>query len=267
MGRLGDRRGILYPARLPSFHREPAPAGLDGLVRWFWVPRWDLAPGRTSRQEVLPFPASNLVVGPAGVTVAGPTTRASHRDLRGTGWAVGALLRPAAVPSLGRDPGQLRDTEAPVAAPALHRAVTTAMADRDEDAGRRAAVRAVAAWAVEHLAAPDENGLLANAFEELVAADRTVVRVEQAAERLGLSTRGLQRLTRAHIGLGPLAVIRRYRLQEAAELLREDPRLTVSRVAADLGYADHAHLTADFRAVLGLAPSAYRRDPDAATVE
>jgi AraC-like DNA-binding protein len=29
-------------------------------------------------------------------------------------------------------------------------------------------------------------------------------------------------------------------------------------VAADLGYADHAHLTRDFRTVLGFTPSAYR---------
>ena len=36
---LADARGILYPARLPTFHREPAPPGLEGLVRWFWIPR------------------------------------------------------------------------------------------------------------------------------------------------------------------------------------------------------------------------------------
>ncbi|OLO93108.1 DNA-binding protein [Actinomyces naeslundii] len=41
--------------------------------------------------------------------------------------------------------------------------------------------------------------------------------------------------------------------------MREDPSVTVAQVAAELDYADHAHLTADFRRVLGLSPSRYRQ--------
>lgn len=264
-GRAGgiDRRGVLYPARLPSFHREPAPAALDGLVRWFWIPRWALGEGRTSRQELLPFPASNLVITSDGVSLAGPTTRASYRDLSGTGWAVGLLLRPAAVPSLRVEPHRVRDAEVPVEAVDLHRAVAAAMAGADEVEGRRLAVAACVEWASARLARPDADGLLANALEDLVSTDGSIVRVDQLAERLGSSTRALQRLAHRHIGLPPLAIIRRYRLQEAAQRLREDPQVRIADVAAELGYADQAHLSADFRAVLGLTPSGYRHDPDA----
>ena len=55
-------KGILYPARLPTFHRVPAPASVTDLVQWFWIPEWDIEPGHTSRQHVIAFPASNLVV-------------------------------------------------------------------------------------------------------------------------------------------------------------------------------------------------------------
>lgn len=55
------------------------------------------------------------------------------------------------------------------------------------------------------------------------------------------------------------SMIRRYRLQEAAERLRLQPGLPVADIAAELGYADHAHLSADFRTVLGFTPSGYRR--------
>lgn len=254
-----DPRGILYPTRLPTFHRTPAPPELDGLVRWFWVPRWHLPPGRTSRQEVLPFPASNLVVEPDGLALSGPTSRASHRDLTGTGWAVGALLRPAGIASLHPRPRELRDREVPFDAPVLLASVTAAMQDDDEEAGRAAAVHACTAWATEHLGPADETGRLANALEDLIAADRTIVRVEQAADHLGISTRSLQRLADRYIGMPPLAVIRRYRLQGAAQRLRDDPDVTIGEVAAELGYADHAHLTSDFGRVLGLTPSAYRR--------
>ncbi len=72
--------------------------------------------------------------------------------------------------------------------------------------------------------------------------------------------RAVQRLARRSIGLPPLAVIRRYRLQEAAQRLREDPELPIARVAAELGYADQAHLSTDFRRTLGRAPREYRHD-------
>ncbi|MFT4188057.1 MAG: helix-turn-helix domain-containing protein [Aeromicrobium sp.] len=253
-----DPRGVLRPSRLPSFHRIPAPDGLADRIRWFWIPRWSLPPGETSRQELLPFPASNLVVEADGVALSGPSTRIAHRDLSGEGWAVGALLRPAGVVALGARPEELRDREVAFAAPDLHAAVADAMADPDEESARERAVAAYASWAAEHLPPAGAFGALANAMEELIADDRSITRVDAVADRLGLSVRGVQRLAREHVGLPPLAIIRRYRLQEAAQRLREDASATVAEVAADLGYADHAHLAADFRTTLGFTPSAYR---------
>lgn len=257
---LGDERGILYPARLPTFHREPVPADLRELIRWFWIPRWNLAPGRTSRQEILPFPAANLVVQEERVALAGPTTGISHRDLHGRGWAVGALLRPAGLASLHDDPAALCDSEIAVEAAPLHRAVSAAMHGYEETAGRNRAVQAYASWAREHLSPPDATGALANAMEDLIATDPTIVRIEQVARHLGLSVRSVQRLAHRSIGRPPLAIIRRYRLQEATQRLRDDPAITIAEVAAELGYADHAHLSHDFRHVLGFSPSVYRHD-------
>lgn len=260
MADVEDGRGVLYPARLPSFHREPAPAELDDRIRWFWVPRWNLAPGRSSRQDLLPFPACNLVVEPDGVGLSGPTTRASYRDLHGRGWAVGALLRPAGIASLGYEPEMLRDAEVPFEAPELRTAVAAEMRHDDENAGCERAVQTYADWAMRHLGIPDEGGLLTNEMQDLIAADRSIVRVDQVADRLGLSPRSVQRLARRYVGVPPLAIIRRYRLQEAAQRLRDDPSVTISQVAAELGYADHAHLSADFRTVLGFTAQRYRRD-------
>ncbi|MDI9914412.1 helix-turn-helix domain-containing protein [Rhodococcus sp. IEGM 1379] len=262
MATLGDSRGILYPTKLPTFHREPADATLEGRIRWFWVPRWQLAPGRTVRQEVLPFPASNLVVEPDGVSLVGPSTGASYRDLRGSGWAVGALLRPAGLASFRVDPQTIQDLEVHIDAPDLHVAVMSAMGEGDHEVGRQRAIAAFSEWAAEHIAPDDESGRLANAMEDLIASDRTVVRIGDIAEHLGTSIRGVQRLAQRYVGLPPLAIIRRYRLQEAAQRLREDRTMTIAHVAADLGYADHAHLSADFRNVLGFTPNSYRQDPD-----
>src|SRR5690625_419437 len=108
---LTDGRGVLYPTKLPSFHRAPAHEDIDAWIRWFWVPRWELPPGRTSRQTVLPFPASNLVVQSDSVRLHGPTTGVSHQDLRGRGRAVGASLRPAGIASLHADPHGIKNSD------------------------------------------------------------------------------------------------------------------------------------------------------------
>lgn len=254
-----DTRGVLYPAALPTFHRLPPPEAVAGWVRWFWIPEWSIAPGRTSRQELIAFPASNLVVEPELVGLSGPTTRLSHRDITGTGWAVGALLRPAAVPSFLDRPAELRDAYRTVEEPELHAAVAAVMtSDADPEARRERAVAAYTAWLLERLPAPDAEGLLANAMADLVDADPTVVRVEDAATALGVSVRTLQRLASRYVGLSPSAMIRRRRLQETAQRIRNEPGTDLASVAAELGYADHAHLTREFRTVLGFTPSRYR---------
>lgn len=286
-----DRRGILYPDRLPEFHRIAPPRGLAHAVRWFWIPEWDLPEGEVSRQEVLPFPACNLVVDSSGASLVGPSTRRSERVLDGCGWAVGALLRPAAAPALitaieppaepprgapclSQDgdertpvspsrPGVslLRDASAPLAAAELHAGVVAAMSDRAEpgDARRIRAVSACSDWLLERVPEPagGSEGALANALEEALA-DPGITRTDQLPPLLHVSSRTLQRIAERCFGLSLHSMIRRRRLQEAAGRIREDPGLGFAALAGELGYADHAHFTSDFRALLGVTPSEYR---------
>src|SRR3954447_25591086 len=164
-----DWRGVLYPARMPSFHRVPPPEAVATWVRWFWIPEWHLAPGRVSRQEVIAFPACNLAVEPDLVGLAGPTTRRSYRDLTGRGWAVGALLRPAAVPHFVEDPVAIRDAYLTLDLRDLHAAITAAMTS-DQEAGERRsrAVDAFAHWLEDCLPPPGSEALLANAMADLI---------------------------------------------------------------------------------------------------
>ncbi|MCW6006791.1 helix-turn-helix transcriptional regulator [Micromonospora sp. CPCC 205371] len=237
---------------------------MSALVRWFWIPEWRIAAGRTSRQHVIAFPACNLVVEPDGVRLVGPSTRRSHRDLTGTGWAVGALLRPAAVPSFTPEPARLRDTYLAMDCSDLKARVTDAMnrpADRPER--HRRAVDAFAGWLATRVPPPDPDALLANALAELVDGDPDVVRVEDVARRLHVSTRTVQRIARRYVGLPPLTMIRRRRLQEAAQRLRTNPSTSLAALASELGYVDQAHLATEFRTVLGFTPSAYRASTSA----
>lgn len=267
LARVSSDRGILYPAGLPQFHRIAPPSAVAPLVRWFWIPEWQLPPGRVSRQYLIAFPACNLVVEPEIVGLAGPTTRASHRDLRGTSWAVGALLRPAAVPAFTDDPCALRDRYEARDLPDLHRTVNAAMTAAGDAATRReGAVAAYADWLTTHTPIPDHEGRLANAMADLIDTDPAVRSVADAARALHVSVRTLQRLADKYVGLSPSAMIRRRRLQKAAEQLRSDPDTDIAAVATRFGYSDHAHLANDFRKVLGLTPSGYRRGAGAPSI-
>lgn len=263
---IDARRGVLYPARMPEFHRLPAPPEAADLAAWFWIPEWRIEPGRSSRQDVVAYPSLNLVVEqhegePAEVQLVGATTAASFRDLRGRGWAVGALLRPASVTALIEDPAALLDTAVAFDAPELLAGVTTAMAGTGDD-HRSRAVAVFARWLAARVGEVSPLALQANAMSDLLMTDASILRAEDAAARLHLSLRTLQRIAHRHVGLPPAAMIRRRRLQEAAQRMRDDPRAEIALIAADLGYADHAHLTRDFRSVLGIAPSSYRADPE-----
>ncbi|BCW42970.1 helix-turn-helix domain-containing protein [Arthrobacter sp. StoSoilB5] len=255
----GSFKGILYPARLPTFNRLAAPESVAELVQWFWIPEWDIEPGRTSRQHLIANPAANLVVQMDNVVYSGPTTRAGYRDLNGRGWAVGALLRPAAVPVFTDDPGSLRDAELALPLGDLQSSVARAMNAPDGGTRRERAVDAFASWLGALGYSPSEEALLANRMMDIIGSDPEVARVDDVAARLAVSGRTLQRIARKYIGISPSALIRRRRLQDAAEKARLDPSADLADIAAELGYTDHAHLTNDFQKFLGLTPSTYRR--------
>lgn len=259
-------KGYLNPGADVRMTRLPPGENATELVRHYWIPQWDLPAGYTKRQVVLGYPACNLVVQPDVITLAGPTTRVSHRDLAGQGWAVGALLRPAAGPVLlaaGIVRGasavvDLMNRELPVDVPGLHACVTDAMS-REDLTG--------AAMAVEEFLrglrdAVTDDGRLANRLQDLVEGS-PVNRIDELAGALAVSPRTLQRLARTFVGLTPSAMIRRRRLQDAADVVRRDPTADLATVAAEHGYADHAHLTREFRDVLGFTPSQYRTESGA----
>lgn len=246
-------RGALYPERLPDFTRLRPEGAVEELVEWFWIPVWDLADGVLSPQRTLAYPAANLVVESGAATLWGATTQAAQRELTGRGWAVGAVLRPAALAALCAQPGGLIDGHLEVDAPDLVASVTAVM-----PADIPAATSAFGAWLCARVGEPSGEARLANDMARLLMTDSAVLRVEDAAARLSVSPRTLQRLAHRTVGLPPAAVIRRRRLQEAAQRVRENPDEPLAAIAAELGYSDQAHLAADFRTVLGLTATRYR---------
>ncbi|HZG91583.1 MAG TPA: helix-turn-helix transcriptional regulator [Pseudonocardia sp.] len=96
------------------------------------------------------------------------------------------------------------------------------------------------------------------AWRQLVRTGGTAA-VARLAEGTGWSRRHLQTRFRHQVGLGPKTTGRVLRFGRAAGLLAAGAP-SISDVAASCGYADHAHLARDFRALAGCTPGEYRAE-------
>lgn len=81
--------------------------------------------------------------------------------------------------------------------------------------------------------------------------------VERVADQLGVTSRHLRRAFVEHVGVTPKHYARTARLHRALRLAATSA--SWGRIATDAGYYDHAHLVAEFRALVGETPTAYRQ--------
>jgi AraC-like DNA-binding protein len=268
-----DSRGILDPWLLRQrvqLTRYPAPGVLAGLVDRFWAVRWDLPQGTLHEQQVLTHPGANISVGNANVTPAaqepgpvearlnGVARGLTTRVLVGQGWAVAALTRPGGLGAfISGSAADYTDRVVPLgqALSADEAALIKQMLGWPEEAAR---VRMLAS-ALERAVNPERMAPAGQVAEaaRLAEVNREVRRLADLCELAGLGQRTLQRMFLQYAGVSPTWVIRRYRLLEAAESVREGNRVSWAEVAAGLGYADQAHLTREFRAAIGQTPAAY----------
>lgn len=83
--------------------------------------------------------------------------------------------------------------------------------------------------------------------------------IEELSERFELSPTILKKCFKGVYGDSIYAYMKRYRLQVAERLLRES-RLTISEIAARIGYLNPNKFTSAFCAEYGVPPTAYRKD-------
>jgi AraC-like DNA-binding protein len=130
----------------------------------------------------------------------------------------------------------------------------------DELAGDEADARMIGyaeALLCSALPEPDPLAEQAASLVALVVANPALRRVDELAAAAGLSVRSLQRLFADYVGVNPKWVMRRARLHEAADQASSGAPVDWAALAADLGYADQAHLTRDFTVTIGVSPARY----------
>lgn len=271
----GPTLGIVNPARARDRFAlarvEPAP-DLADLVDWHWVITWDLPPGVTFTQTVVPHPVGQVVAEDVGfLAYAMPAGPSDQRTLAGRGGVVGTKLRPGGHRALLglADAGERGAVEpatflGPTAARTGAEALAQALAGWPEAAVET--VTPLVRAAAERARTPRSTAALAalrEAFDVLADAVPGTT-VAALADRLGTTPRSLQRLFADWVGVSPKWVLQRHRVHLAAEMLGRDPALDLAGLAAAVGYYDQAHFTGDFVRAVGVAPGEYARSCAAA---
>jgi AraC-like DNA-binding protein len=264
MGSNGTR-GILNPVDgLAHFalERELPPADLADFVERCWSVRWELVGQPPFEQEILPYPCVNLSFQAGRFEVHGPGTRRFVAQLSGQGYASGTKFTPAGFFAFARVP--MRSL--------VDRVVSVlAATGRDLQAPESEQAHAVRARVAEFLRsfapARDQDLSLANRLVLLAQEDRSIARAEDLARLAGLSVRSLHRMLERYVGVGPKWIVRRSRVQEAAERVARGEAVDWAATAQELGYHDQAHLIRDFSTQVGFTPASYARRCAAAAVK
>jgi AraC-like DNA-binding protein len=260
---------VFDTGHLPVSH----PASL--VVSHYWWVRWRRHEATPVRPQVLSHPVCHLTVEDAdggqihgrpapACLVHGLVKKVFAVDLPVAGRVAGIAFHPGGLAALlDRDVAELTGRIVP-AADVLGPSATTlarqVLAERDEEARRHAFVAYVEAALAPALERVREDSGYRKVREAVeLMRGREQVTLAPVAEHLQVSPRTLQRLFARYVGASPLWVLRRYRLQDAAAAIDAGEGSDLAALAAELGFADQAHLTRSFGQVIGVPPSVYRQ--------
>lgn len=82
--------------------------------------------------------------------------------------------------------------------------------------------------------------------------------VANLADGVGLSVRQLERQFREQVGMSPKSLARLTRFEAAQHRISAGRELSFTHLAHDLGYADQAHFTREFRAFAAQSPRGFK---------
>lgn len=233
--------------------RVSLPEDITPVASFLWTVRWDLPRGASYRQEVLSFPCVNLAIEDDRYRVHGPGTARFVARLKGSGWVTGVRFTPAGFSAFSRRPMRSLVDRA-IEAQKVMGIEPPPVPSSPNEAGD-----ALVSYLRRCGITVTSTMRLVDRLVALVQSTPDITRVESLAKEAGMSVRSLHRLFERSVGVSSKWMVRRARVQDAAERVARGERVDWVGVALQLGYHDQSHLIRDFRAQIGQTPAAYAR--------
>jgi|SRR5262245_11522336 len=235
-------------------YRESAPSPpLHALVAC----RWSRTVRRNETADstlILPDGCVDVLWRDGKLVVAGPDRRARLSPVRTGEEILGVRLRPGMAGAVfGVPASELLDSQVPLEE--LIGARATQLAERlDASEDRELTYLLIEASIASGIAEASPDPLVLAATRRLGFPGS---RVDELARALGISERQLRRRFHQAVGYGPKTldrVLRFRRLVSRARAVSEG-EVDLARLAADLGYADQAHMSRDSVRLTGMPPA------------
>jgi AraC-like DNA-binding protein len=252
--------GILNPfdglARFRLTRHKPA-IDLAPFIELHWIVRWDRVGLAPFEQEILPHPCVNMAFEAGRSAIHGIGTQRFVARLEGFGRVVGTKFRPGAFLPFAHEPmSNLIDRVVPLTE-VFGRQVdgleTSVLSHADDELS----VSLIEQFLRSREPTANLTLELVGSLVVLAQTDRSIAQAEDLARAASMSVRTLYRLFERYVGIGPKWIIRRARVQEAAERVASGAKVEWAPLAQELGYHDQAHLIRDFKAQVGFTPAAY----------
>lgn len=179
------------------------------------------------------------------VVVIGPRTRAVYfKGQPGRSWMKLRVHPQHVRPLFGTAVGELVNNAVPLAALWGDRAVRTSVAGKPAEE---------LAKVFDAKGTPDHRDDLIRQAAGLLSAGE---RVDATAQRLSVSERQLRKQFSGTLGISPNQFAR---IQRIRSVLRHVGRVPLAQLAPYTGYFDQAHLTNEFRNVMGVPPARFAK--------
>ncbi|HWU78380.1 MAG TPA: helix-turn-helix domain-containing protein [Rhodanobacter sp.] len=247
---------------------------LDALIAKVWD--WDMPPAAHHHERVLPQPGAQLIINLHEDETRVYTDDAARRCIRSSASVLGGPMLRSEIIDTAEQIRVMGVVFHPGGAHALTGEDARALTGHDIDLGdlfgNAAAallrerllaidtpcerVRTLAQWLRQRMHVTALHPAVDHALA-MLARQPQVHRISLLARDAGLSERRLGMLFQHQVGMRPKHYARLLRFRAVLSQAQDRASVNWSRVAADCGYSDQAHLSHEFRQFSGITPTAF----------
>ncbi|MFB8342737.1 DUF6597 domain-containing transcriptional factor [Brucella cytisi] len=251
--------GILQPAaERPALRMErfSPPPSLLPFLDHFWVAEWSVPPGTSFPVDIVAMPCVNLVLAGDTAMFAGVKTERQCHMLGGSGRIAGLRFKPGGFcPFFNQPVARIRNLE--ISAEKLHASLSytwaqSVMSSTDFGAAAITVFDAIAKLPIHR---PTKTELVEQILKRCW--HQPELSIEAIAKSSLMSVRTLEALFHDTVGVSLVWIRRQIRAISAMRM--ENRESGWADVAHQLGYSDQAHMTNQFRQVVGVPPGTFFR--------
>lgn len=230
----------------------------NGFIEQFWLVNWNLEEQGAHTQKNLPDPNFHLIIYKEGVKLLGPVSKIYSYKMEGVGRIIGVKFECGALKELLPLPIEEYVNREILAKEIFGSDLEDTLIPLYEYANDSAIIRHIQDYLASFVQPITKQKATTQSLVSLIKNNENIYTVTQVASYANISSRAVQRYFSKYVGLSPKWLIRKYRLSRVLDELENNSVSTLD-IVTQLEYVDQSHLIRDFKEILGITPSRYKK--------